>query len=241
MKAVFDSGVRRAVVLLLLGCLLGTATVCGTIFISSPPAAAACTAHHVNVEAYEKTATRYGNRATVYVNTSATISSFNDSVFRSLFIAGSAGNDVEVGWTAHNGGHSGPTVYAEWVNRGTDSGPRFYTGYSLDTDSYYNFIVENVGHIGIFRFYVDGESSPFAYSPTMNFDTGVPLTNSEHYNSCDSLWTHWYNVNFFRSDGTWSTAYNDLECLINTSSTWYLHKISNSELLVNSSSSGSLC
>jgi len=115
----------------------------------------------VNVEGYDAGSYHYGNKSYIYVNTSSVINGLSDSIFRSLFIAGSADNGVEVGWTANNGGHSGPTVYAEWVNRGVDSGPKFYTGYSLSTDTSYRFFVENVGHIQIFRFLVDGQSSPF--------------------------------------------------------------------------------
>jgi hypothetical protein len=72
----------------------------------------------------------------------------------------------------------------------------------------------------------------------MNFNTGSPVTNSERYNSCDSLWAHMYDLSHMTSDGSWSASYGDLKCWADTSSTWYLHKDSNSELHVNQTSGG---
>jgi hypothetical protein len=232
---------RRIASFVALGCLMGAATVGGTIFASRTPALASCSSIHANVQAKDASSNHYGNRAHIYVNTSTVINNLRDALFRSLAVRGSLGNDVEVGWTANNGGHSGPTVFAEWVNRGADSGPKFYTGYSLSTNTDTTFIVENVGHIGIFRFYVDGQSSAFNFSPTMNFNSGLLITNSEHYNTCDSLWTHMYNINYFDANGNWSSSYGNLQCRKNTSTGWYLHKDSNSELHVNQTSSGALC
>jgi hypothetical protein len=115
------------------------------------------------------------------------INNLNSAIFRSIFVLNSFGNDVEVGWMANNEGFSDPTVYAEWLNRGADSLPQPFTLQVLNENSYQGFYVDNVGHIDIFRFYVGGLR--FDYSPTMIFNTGYTITNSEHYNQCDSLWT----------------------------------------------------
>lgn len=147
-------------------------------------------------------------------------------------------NDVEVGWSAHANGHSGPTVYAEWINRGTDSYPQYYTSYHLNYDSYsYSFFVFNSGHQGIFRFKMSGDSSPFNYSPTMNFNQGMILTNSEHYNSCDTLYTEERNLNYFDSSGNWHYGYGDLKCYDVTSiNDWLFNKIDNTDLKVDQNS-----
>lgn len=235
---------RRFVPFVVLGCLLGATLVGATFFISIAPASASCTSQHANVAGYDANARQYGNRGKIYVNTSTVIDSLHNALFRSLFAYASktsTNDDVEVGWTADNGGRASPTVYAEWVIGGTDSGPQYYTGYSLATDSNYTFKVENVGHIYIWQFYVDSQTSPFTYSPTTNQSLGWPVTNSEHYNSCDSLWTHMDILEYFDSSGNWSSSYGDLECWLNTSAGWYLYKNSNSELHVYSSSSGALC
>src|SRR6266567_5157476 len=233
---------RRILSFVALGCLLGAATVVGTVLVSVTPALASCSDFHTNVEGKDTSGNYYGNRAFIYVNTSSVINNLNNSIFRSLGVVGSFGNDVEVGWSANNppGSHSGPTVYAEWINRDTDSRPRFYSGYSLKLDTNYTFLVENVGHINIFRFKVDGQSSPFDYSPTMNFNTGTVITNSEHYNTCDSLYTHMYALSHMRSDTSWHD-YDNLACLLNNSGgNWLFNKISNTELKVDPNT-GSTC
>jgi len=168
------------------------------------------------------------------------INSLHDALYRSLFIQYDSHNWVEVGWGAGPNnitGNSGPTVYAYWVNKGT-AGQKVYKSLSEDTNK--TFTVENVGHVEIWRFYFDSESSPFAYSPTMIFDSSTALANSEHYNTCDSLWTHMYGLNYFSVGGVWR-SWGDLECGGNNSTGWYLYRNSNTELHVYSSSSGSLC
>jgi hypothetical protein len=231
---------RRAASLAAMGCLLGAGTVGGTALAPATPAFASCSSFHTNVDGYDTSGNYYGNKAFIYVNTNTVINGLQSAIFRNLFVVSGAGDDVEVGWTANNGGHSNPTVYAEWVNRGVDSGPQYYTGYSLSTDTDYRFFAENVGHIDIFRFYVDGESSPFNYSPTMNFNTGEVLTNSEHYNTCDSLYTHMYALGHMRSDGSWHD-YDNLACYYNNSGgNWLFEKNSNTELHVDQTT-GSAC
>jgi hypothetical protein len=238
------SSIRRFTSFVALGCLMSAVTVGGTIFVSAAPAWASCGSGHANVEGYDTTALHYGNRGQIYVNTSATINNSQDYINRSLFVTDNFSNtdDVEVGWVAHISGHSGPTVYAEWHIGSNDSGFQYYTGYSLNTDTNYNFRIENVGHIGIFRFYVDGQSSPFMYSPTMPFNRGYAIANSERHNYCDSLWTHIYGLNYFDTSGNW-VPWGDLGCWNNTSARnpYYLHKDSNTELHVTQTSSGKLC
>lgn len=161
------AGVCRLTSLVALGCLLGAATVAGTTLVTAAPTLASCTTQHANVEAYDSYSNHHGNRGNVWVNSSGVINNLQDALYRSLFIAYDGNNWVEVGWGAGPNnitGNSGPTVYAYWNNNGSP-GQQIYK--SLSEDTYYTFTVENVGHIGIWRYYFDSESSPFAYSPTM--------------------------------------------------------------------------
>lgn len=86
----------------------------------------------------------------------------------------------------------------------------------------------NDGGEGIWRFYVDGESTPFDYSPTMIFNLGWIATNSERYNTCDSLWANIFNLNFYTFTN-WTSSYDDLECFYTSAPDWYFNKISNSQ------------
>lgn len=233
--------VRRLASLIALGCLLGAATVGGTTFVLAVPASASCISAHENVQAKDAGGFQYGNRGNIYVNSSTVINSLQDSLYRSLMVFDNGSNFVEVGWGAgpHNiTGNSGPTVFAFWINDGV-SGKKIWSSLTTDTDR--TFTVENVSQVRIFRFYFDGESSPFAFSPTMDFNYGLLAPNSEHYNTCDSLWAHMNGLNYFDASGNWSVSYGNLECWYNSSTGWYLYKNSDSELHVYSSSSGTLC
>ena len=103
-----------------------------------------------------------------------------------------------------------------------------------------NFRIENVGGREIFRYVVDNQSSPIGYSPTMPFNGGYPVTDSEHRLSCDSLWTDISGLQEQTNYNpvTWSTNYSDLECWRNDSDDWYLHKLSSSESQVNQTYGG---
>jgi hypothetical protein len=223
------------------GCLLGALTTIATVISRSAPASASCVNHHANVEGVDTLngvyASHYGNTAEIYVNTSATINSLNGPIFRSLFVTdGQTGDDVEVGWTANNGGHADPTVYAEWINNGKDSGPQYDTADSpLGNNAYDQFSVFNVGHIGVFRFKFK-TNNPFNYSPTMTFNLGPVLTNSEHYNSCDSMWTDMASLQYFSTAGNWNYYY-DFECKVDSSvNDWLFNRISNMEMKVDETS-----
>jgi len=227
----------------LAGCVLGLATVGVALFTKTAPSLAAadsCVTHHTNVEGYDKgLADAFGNKGYIYINTSSVIGSLHDDIARSLAVIFPNGDDVEVGWFADpQAGYHNPTVYAEWINHGVDSGTQPDTSFSLSENSDVRFRVENVGDNDIWRFVVDGQSSPFNYSPTMEYNYGQPLTNSEHYNSCDSLYTDMYDLSDASSPGYWQSSYTNLECYIDTSvNDWYFHKISNSELDVTQTSS----
>lgn len=166
----------------------------------------------------------------MYINDRSTLNGVQDYIVRSLFINSLPGNDVEVGWAAGVGiiPNNNPTPYAEWINRGADSFIQA-TGQILSTNSYLTFKVENVGNAGIWRFYLDNQSSPFNYSPTMNFNNGLPATNSEHDSTCDSLWSHMYGLQDQPNIGHWQN-YTNLQCYIDTSvNQWYFDRISNNE------------
>jgi hypothetical protein len=239
--------VRRLACLTALGCLLGAATAAGRTFVSAAPASAVsaapasedtCSAELANVEG-GRLSNHYGTRADVYVNTNSTVNAYDYGFVRSLGVISDNNNFVEVGWSAHIAGTTSPQVFAEWNDRGT-VGSFNYKLVNYGTN--YGFTVDNVGHIEIFRFYFDGESSPFQYSPTMNFDTGEPLGNSERRNWCQSLYAHMYNLNDMTPSGSWETWDNWAGCKNTTSrNPYYMHKDSDTELHVTSSSSGAFC
>jgi hypothetical protein len=125
-------------------------------------------------------------------------------------------------------------VFAEWDNNGTINDKQYKL---LKYDMSYGFAVDNVGHIKIFRFFFNGESSPFKYSPTMTFNTGQPIGNSERNNWCQSLWAHMYNLSDQTSDGSWETWDNWNWCLNSSArNKHYIHKDSATELHVTATS-----
>jgi hypothetical protein len=198
---------------------------------------ARCASNHVNVEGYDASQPNsYGNEGDLYVLKQDTLNGVQDNIYRSLFVRGPGGvtgnhfnNDVEVGWTAGNGMFSNtPVVYAEWTILGQDSGQQNYTGFSLQPDHTYHFEVKNVGGDRIFRFVVDGQSQPFNYSPQVQFNYGLNITNSEHHSNCDTLYASFTSLQWSPSRGNWSTSgYEDYKCYSDNSTDWYFHKNSN--------------
>jgi hypothetical protein len=222
---------------LMLGGILGVATILvstsqvGASAASQTPAShpGSCLNFHANVDGYDASEPRsYGDEGDIYVNTESALSTLQDSIFRSLFVIAASGDDVEIGWT-DGGGIGTPTVYSEWINDGVDSDRQPYRGYSLSTNSTYHFRVENVGNQDIWRFIVDGQSGPFNYSPTMNFNYGFNLNNSERYNNCDPLYTSFTELGYSNSPTNWVGSYLDLECAGDTSSDYYFNKLSDNE------------
>jgi hypothetical protein len=197
---------------------------------------------HENIEGYdagqpEPNGASSGNRALIFINGSGVISSLHDFIARSLFVLNNTDpldNNAEVGWGVGGAGPSSPEAYAEWVNRGVNSDAQFYPGYTLTPGNNTVFTVVNTGGIGIFRFYVDSQSSPFYYSATLNFNSGWIATNSERYNNCDSVFTQMSGLNYYSLvSSTWFSNYLDLECYNTSAPGWYFDKISNSEEQVN--------
>jgi hypothetical protein len=242
------SSARRFASRIAVGCLLGTATVAvavtgaRTSIASVAPAQADCGSGHANVDG-NSPGDHYGNFAYIYVNKSDVLNNLHSALYRSIFIFDNSSNNVEIGWGAGPGSITGsgstPTVYADWFNRGV-RGDKIYLSLSDNTNR--AFTVQNIGHKEIFQFIFDAESSPFAYSPTMTFNIGIPVANSERYNFCDSLYAHIYHLVYLTNSG-WSTNWGDWQCFADTSvrNPYYLHKISDSNMDVTSSSSGSIC
>lgn len=107
-----------------IGCLLGAATVVTMAPTSSARAAVVdtcATGSQQNIEGYDAGQPQpdggsYGNRAQIYINRASVINSLNGPIFRAVFVLNnseSSNDDLEVGWTANNGGYSNPVVYAE--------------------------------------------------------------------------------------------------------------------------------
>lgn len=233
---------RRLACLIAVGCLLGAVAAAGTTLVSAAPAPAAsssCSAAFAQVEG-GRSSSHYGVRANVYVNTNSTVNAYNDGFVRSLGVFYNSNNWVEVGWSAHIEGTTSPQVFAEWQNGSGNHGYYNYKLVSYDTN--YKFWAVNLpGGNPIFQFWFDGDTSPFHYSPTMNFGTAQPLGNSERHNWCQSLYAHFYNLNDYTSSG-WETWDNWNACLNSTArNPYYMHRDSDTEFHVTNDSSGKLC
>lgn len=224
---------------------MGAATVAGVAFVSAAPASAAsCSAETAQVEG-GRLAFEYGSNADIYVNTSATVNAYDAGFVRSVGVVLDGNNWVEIGWSAHIAGTTSPQVFIEWDNNGAHGPvpPQNFDHLNYGTN-YGPFAPANVGHHQIFRFYYQG--NVIGYSPTMTFDSGQPLGNSERNNWCQSLWTNMYNLNDFTSSGIWEGSWDDWAGCLNTSTSstgnpYYMHKNSSTQLTVTASSSGSLC
>jgi hypothetical protein len=225
----------------MVSCLMAASlTVAGTT-ATAEILTTSCVVQHTNVNGYDAgNKNVFGNKGYIYVNTAATIDGLTSWIARSFFVYRNKRNWVEVGWIAIPGmQYSSPTVYADWMNRGTFSKVQFYTGYTLNENGDYRFREENVGDQDIWRFVVDGQSSPFNYSPTMDFNYGTALTNSEHNENCDSLYTDMYDLSDATSPSYWAPWANPT-CWNDTATGWYLHEISDTEVDV-TQTSGGLC
>ena len=67
----------------------------------------------------------------------------------------------------------------------------------------------------------------------MNFNLATLLTNSEHRDSCDSLWTEMTNIAYFDSNGNWNNGYGHLVCFYNNSvNDWLFNRIDDTHLKV---------
>jgi hypothetical protein len=233
--------VRRLASLIALGCLMGAATAAGVALVSAAPASAAsCSAEVANVEG-GRLSSWYGVSASVYVNTEATVNAYNYGFVRSLAVIVDNNNWVEIGWSAHIAGTTSPQVFAEWDNNG-NGGYKNYNNLNYGTN--YGFTIENYGQIKIWRFYFGG--TLLGYSPTMTFNSGQPIGNSERNNWCQSLWTNMYNLNDYTSSRTWEGSWDDWAFCLNSSiystgNPYYMHKNSSTQLTVTTSSSGKMC
>ena len=101
-------------------------------------------------------------------------------------------------------------------------------GHGLFEDTSYAFRVEDVGDRGIWRFVFNADTSPFEYSPTLPSNYGVPTAQSEHHNTCDSLYTSMTNLSYSSQPSYWVPGYTDLLCNRDDAPDWYFHKNSNS-------------
>jgi hypothetical protein len=72
----------------------------------------------------------------------------------------------------------------------------------------------------------------------MSFNYGEPITNSERWNSCDTLFADFSSLQYLNKS-TW-VNYGDLSCAEDNASGWYFDKISSTENEV-SDSTGITC
>lgn len=234
-----------------IGCLLGAATLAGagvaaagTGMASAAARTNTCVNHHTNVMAYDAQGPSFwGTKGYIYINTADTLGSLNDAIWRSFFVyAGSQTQNVEFGWSDHNGGHSSPVPASDYMVGGMTQPPSFWPSFTLNYNSNVRFRIENLGNQGIFRYVIDGQSSPIAYSPTMAFNTGFAVTNSEHYNSCDTLWTNMSSLQHqYAINPAWSDWANITCWYSNSVNDWYLHALSSTEVQVDQNASGGIC
>jgi hypothetical protein len=229
-----------------IGVLLLAALLCYADISVHQPAlaapAASCVTHHTNVQAYDSGGNdSFGEQANIYVNTYATLSTLQDAIARTILIWNDAQtSNVEFGWNDDNLGYDVPIVISDYEVQGTTQAPSAWPSYPLSYNTSVNFRIENVGDRGIFRYVVGNEGSPIAYSPTMGFNEGWPVTNSEHYNNCDTLWTDMSGLEdqISVAPESWE-SYVSLNCWADTSvNDWYLHEVSSDEIQVNANSSG---
>ena len=235
------------------GCLLGAATLAGagvaaagTGVASAAVQANACVNHHANVASYDAQGPSFwGTKGYIYINTAGALTGLQNTVARTFLVyAGSYTADVEFGWVDNDGGYSSPTPVSDYMVAGTTQPPSFWPTFPLHTNSNVRFRIENLGNQGVFRYVIDGRSSPIAFSPTMDFNQGFAVTNSEHYNSCDTMWTdmfslqHQYAINPGWSDWANITCFRVTDPSIND---WYLHAVTSTEVQVNQDSNGGLC
>jgi hypothetical protein len=208
------------------------------VYVQSSPARAACTSSHSNVEGANKANTSvFGNRANILIN-SITYSQLNTWIARSVFVWGggldSNGkflNDVEVGWIGNTSGHTNPTLYFEWVDRGTDSHVRYSSDLTNDIGANHGFKVQDANGDKIWTAYYKSSTQAFDSSPVMNFNNGEAITNSERNNTCDTQYAHFNNLKTCNTHNpcSWS-VYGNLQCFAITGTTDYkFYKISDSE------------
>jgi hypothetical protein len=222
------------------GCALGLATIGVLVLVPGTSARAAgarpapCRNIHANVEGYDaRLPGAYGNQGYIYVNSRGALAHLRNFVARSLFVIGPGVahgrflNDVEIGWTAGPGRLHIPEVYSEWVSRGVDSKFRRYPGYRLRGGASFRFRVQDPGRHSVWQFLAGNRSRPFGFSPRMDFSHGYVLTNSEHYNTCDSLYARFHGLRYASAPGRWQPHYLDLRCYLNDSRGWYFHRVSN--------------
>ena len=218
----------------------------GVLSLMTLRASAACTTSHSNVEGNNTGNTAvFGNRGDISINSGINYSGLSNSIHRSLFVRGSGTsssggflNDVEVGWTANNGGHTNPQLYFEWVDRGTDTNVRFNRDLTSAIGTNPNFRVQDSNGDMIWSAFYGSESNNFDNTPVLNFSVGRAITNSERRNTCDSQFAHFNNLRacLIRNPCTWPT-YSVLSCYAVTGTTNYnFAKISDAEHLVTTGS-----
>lgn len=191
------------------------AGVLGIALAAFPAASQACDYHQANVQGQDYPANdHWGNGGTIHVSTQDTLNNLNSYIYRSLFVYGQqTGSDVEIGWTDRwNGSEPFPYPYAEWVDVGIqDPGAITDPNSDINTNQDRVFKVQNTGHVNKFRFYFGTETVPFNYSPAMSFQVGTLATNSEHKNTCDTMYAHFHDLEYFDSAGNWNTPWENLQ------------------------------
>lgn len=199
----------------------------------SPTSAFACNSLDTGVAGIDNHSTHYGDGANLYVSTQATIDNVVSSTSRSIFVINTtSGNDVEVGWASIPAeGLRHPFIYTEHVLDGADSGPQYYGGYTVNYDSNVHVKVQDSGFDGYFKYYVDGDSTAFRTSVQMPFHAAYDYAQSEHHDSCSSIWAHIYGLEYFNSSSNW-VDWGSLDEAVCSATAWRFFPKSTNEFYV---------
>jgi hypothetical protein len=206
------------------------------------PAFASCDRNHYQVQGYDKEFGGYGIIADINVN-NIDMNDLNDNIFRSIFVEFNPNNNTEFGWSAPYGVYpfKHAAIYTEYKANGSESSPNLIQ--SVDANTTHRFKQEAPGDPNsngnyTWKFYLDGN---FLVQNTFGYNFGTLETNSERYNTCDTLFEHMTNLNNCTSHANdtcnWWGSFGNLHCGTApppppSSNDYLFNKIDNTELQV---------
>lgn len=197
--------------------------------LPSLQSALAATEHveSVNGDNYVNNPSR-GNRGYILVNQPTNV---GNGIVRSLWIGINSNNQLEVGWLNGSDWSTNGNPYVFFWEK-VNGFPSLHRYLVTNPNTNHQFAILDSGDTGTYYFYLDG--TKFGVSGQMPTGGGLISTNSERHSDGDSLYAHFYSLQYWSggSSGSWS-GYGGLTCANNTSnsggSTYYFNKVSNTE------------